>query len=497
MLSLGIDIGTSSIKVAVVDIQQQKAIATVQYPEVEAEIVVPQKGWAEQNPEIWWQNVKLAIQKVHATKFYKPSDIVCIGITYQMHGLVCIDKNQKVLRNSIIWCDSRAVNIGNSAFKAIGEDKCLQNLLNSPGNFTASKLAWVKQNEPNIYNQIDKILLPGDYIALQFTGQASTTISALSEGVFWDFKNQQISLDVLNYFGFSSSIFPAIGNVFEEHGRISKEIAAELQLTSGIPITYKAGDQPNNAFSLQVNKAGEVAATAGTSGVLYAVNNQLQYDALSRVNAFAHVNHTNQSNSIGTLLCVNGTGIVNKWIKQITNSNYSYQEINGLAATATPGSEGLYMFPFGNGAERMLQNANIYAHLTQIDVNVHTQSHVFRAAQEGIAFALRYGIDIMKQIGIQPSIIKAGKANMFLSKIFTEAFVNTIGVPLQLYQTDGSVGAALGAAVGVHFYTSIEEAFANQTSLETIEPTHFQQYNDFYNNWKQQLYHYLKNNNSL
>jgi xylulokinase len=484
MLTLGIDLGTSSIKASVVDASTQQCITSAQYPETEREIISTQPEWAEQSPLQWWGDVKKAIQKVNASNKYNPKDIKAIGIAYQMHGLVCIDKNKNVLRNSIIWCDSRAVEIGKNACEKIGEEKCLSHLLNSPGNFTASKLAWVKQQQPDIYEKIDKIMLPGDFIAMMLTGETSTSIAALSEGVFWDFKNNELSKDVMKYFGFDISFIPEIKNVFAEHGKLSASVAKELSLTENIPVTYKAGDQPNNALSLNVLQPGEVAATAGTSGVIYAVSDQLTYDKQSRVNSFAHVNHTKEENRIGVLLNINGTGILNKWIKNIAGTSLTYQQLNDAAAAIKPGSDGLAILPFGNGAERMLNNKTVNAHIQQIDFNRHNNAHLYRAAQEGIAFALRYGLDIMRENNIHPSVIRAGKANMFLSNVFTEVFVNTTNTPVEFYNTDGSAGAAIGACIGAGFFKSYKEAFSKTRPVQKIEPQQVALYNDLYEQWK-------------
>lgn len=487
MLLLGIDLGTSSIKVSVTDAANGNILASAQYPEIETSVIAVQPGWAEQSPEEWWQNVQQAIIKANNQKKYDPADIKAIGISYQMHGLVLVDKDQKILRNSIIWCDSRAVEIGNKAFDAIGHEKCLSHLLNSPGNFTASKLAWVKQNEPDIYNRIDKIMLPGDFIAMKLTGEISTSISSLSEGIFWDFKQQQLSDDVFNYFGFNKSIIPEIKDVFTVHGKIKKDIAATLSLSNNVAVTYKAGDQPNNALSLNVLEPGEVAATAGTSGVIYGVIDELAYDQKSRVNTFAHVNHTATKNRLGVLLCINGTGILNRWIKNITGNSFTYQQMNAAAAAVEPGSNGLVILPFGNGAERMFENKILNSDIQNIDFNIHTTGHLVRAAQEGIAFAFRYGLDIMKSNGIQPKVIRAGKANMFLSDVFAESFVNATNVPVELYNCDGSVGAATGAGIGAGIYTSAKEAFGNFKPVKLIEPSNAKLYDELYNKWKQGL----------
>jgi xylulokinase len=493
MLLLGIDIGTSSVKVCVVDATDQRVIAAAQYPEQESPIVSLQTGWAEQSPDMWWQQTGQAIALCHKKGGYNPKDIAAIGIAYQMHGLVLVDKNQHVLRNSIIWCDSRAVEIGDKAFEDLGHEACLSHMLNSPGNFTASKLAWVKQNEPEIYDQVDKIMLPGDYIAMKLTGEITTSASALSEGIFFDFQFNGLSKDIIDYFGFNDGLFPIVKPVFSSHGRIKPEVAAALQLTTGIPVTYKAGDQPNNALSLNVLKPGEVAATAGTSGVIYGVSDQLTYDPQSRVNTFAHVNYTNERKRLGVLLCINGTGSLYRWIKNAFGSAVSYPQMNEIAKKAPLGSDGLRILPFGNGAERMLNNKQVGAHLQNIDLNLHTQAHIFRAANEGIACAFRYGLDIMRENGMQPTMIRAGKTNMFLSELFTEAFVNATGIPVELYNNDGSLGAALGAGIGAEIFSSATEAFSNSKVVANVEPTATDAFEEVYQDWKAVLDQHLSN----
>jgi xylulokinase len=483
MLLLGIDIGTSSIKVAVVDAATQQVITSAQFPEEESLITAIHPGWAEQSPEMWWEHVQQAFSICKATGKFNPHDITSIGIAYQMHGLVLVDKDQNLLRDSIIWCDSRAVDLGNGAFDALGHEFSLAHLLNSPGNFTASKLAWVRQNEPELYEKIDKIMLPGDFIAMKLTSEITTSISALSEGIFWDFQTNSLSAELMNYYGFSRDLIPEIKPVFSEHGRVSSAIAAELGLKQGTPVTYKAGDQPNNALSLNVLEPGEVAATAGTSGVIYGVSDQLTYDDQSRVNTFAHVNYTEEEKRLGVLLCINGTGSLNRWTKNLFGSAQSYGTMNAEAKKIKIGAEGLRVLPFGNGAERMLDNRLVGVHFQNIDLNLHSQAHLFRGVQEGIAFAFRYGFDIMRSNGMSPSVIRAGKANLFLSELFLEAFVNSTGVPVELYENDGSVGAALGSGIGAKTFSAPAEAFSNIKCLQVIEPTVTESYEPVYQEW--------------
>ncbi|TDO22669.1 xylulokinase [Pedobacter duraquae] len=487
MYLLGIDIGTSSIKVSVVDVATQKSVKAVQYPEEETEIKSVKPGWAEQSPMDWWHNAQQAILQLNASGLFDPKKIAAIGIAYQMHGLVVVDKDQQVLRDSIIWCDSRAVELGEEAFDTIGHEACLHRLLNSPGNFTASKLAWVKNNEPEIYSQIDKAMLPGDFIGMMLTGIITTSIPALSEGVFWDFQKNEVSADVMNFYGLNHEVIPEIRPLFSEHGLLKAEIASALGLTAGIPVSYKSGDQPNNALSLNVLKPGEVAATAGTSGVIYGVSDELTYDQQSRVNTFAHVNYSTGTTSTGVLLCINGTGSMYRWAKHNFAPHLSYSELNKLAASAPLGSKGLKVLPFGNGAERMLNNKYTGAQLLGIDLNLHNQADIFRAVQEGIAFSFRYGLDIMRENGMQPKVIRAGRANLFLSDLFAQTFVDVTGVPVELYENDGSVGAALGAGIGAGIFKDSEAAFTSHEVIKYFEPQNAAAYEPIYTDWKQIL----------
>lgn len=484
---LGIDIGSSSVKASIVDGNTGKSIASAFYPKQEMKITALQSGWAEQSPELWWDNLKLAIKDVLSTSKTDPKTIESIGISYQMHGLVVVDKNKQVLRPSIIWCDSRAAVYGNKAFKDLGEEKCLTSLLNSPGNFTASKLMWVKENEPDLFSRIDKIMLPGDYIAMKMSGEIQTTASGLSEGILWNFQEDALAQKLMDYYGFNSSLIPGIVPTFSVQSVVSAQAANELGLAEGTKISYRAGDQPNNALSLNVLNPGEIATTAGTSGVVYGVSGEVKYDPLSRVNTFAHVNHTKKDPRLGVLLCINGTGILNSWLnKFVGNKQFSYQEMNEKAATVAIGSEGLTILPFGNGAERVLQNRNIGAQISGLGFNTHTDAHLFRAAQEGIVFSFRYGMEIMENIGINAKVIRAGKANMFLSPVFRETLSGVTGATIELYDTDGSEGAARGAGIGSGYYASATEAFSSLQKLDTIQPDFSKksQYEEAYQNWK-------------
>ncbi|MCQ2229184.1 MAG: carbohydrate kinase [Bacteroidales bacterium] len=490
MYTLGVDVGSSSVKASLVNVETGKCVATTFFPKTEAKIIAVNPGWAEQDPEMWWENLKLSVNSIMKESGANPAEVKAIGISYQMHGLVCVDKNQQVLRPSIIWCDSRAVPYGQKAFETIGQEKCLSHLLNSPGNFTASKLAWVKENEPQIFEKIYKIMLPGDFIAMKMTDVISTTASGLSEGMMWDFAENKVAKFLLDYYGIPEAFIPEIKPTFSEQGQLTSKAAAELGLKEGTPVTYRGGDQPNNALSLNVFNPGEIASTAGTSGVVYGVNGTVDYDPKSRVNTFAHVNHTAKDVRCGVLLCVNGTGILNSWIKRnIAPEGISYNEMNDLAAKAPIGSAGLSVLPFGNGAERMLENREINCSIRGLNFNVHSKHHIVRAAQEGIVFSFKYGIDIMKEMGMNVSKIHAGHANMFLSPIFRDTLAGVTGAVIELYDTDGSVGAAKGAGMGAGIYKDNNEAFATLEKLDVIEPNQSkaQEYADAYAKWKYRL----------
>lgn len=485
---LGIDLGSSSVKASVIDGETGQCLASAFYPKEEMKIIALRPGWAEQDPETWWENLTAAIRDCSAQLGSKRNSIAAIGISYQMHGLVVVDKDLKVVRPSIIWCDSRAVSYGEKAFSTLGKDYCLPNLLNSPGNFTASKLAWVKENEPELFSRIHKIMLPGDYMALRLTGEICTSFTGLSEGIFWDFSKNSVSSELMSYYGFDRELLPEAYTSFSIQGRLLKSVAAMLGLPEGIPVSYRAGDQPNNALSLNVLEPGEVAATAGTSGVIYGVTDQLKYDKQSRVNTFLHVNHAEKSRRLGVLLCINGTGILNSWLKRNISGSLTYNNMNELAASVKPGSDNLSVLPFGNGAERILGNKDRGAEISGLNFNIHTSAHLFRAAQEGIAFSFRYGLDIMKETGISPKIMRAGMANMFLSPVFRRTLSNITATTIHLYNTDGSVGAARGAGIGCGFYKSAAEAFTGLREIEKTEPEKdVSAYVEAYSGWKEHL----------
>ena len=489
MLLLGIDLGSSSVKASVIDGESGKCLATAYSPSDEMKIIAKKPGWAEQEPEIWWSNLKIAINECTNKLGQKKDKIGAIGISYQMHGLVAVDNNNKVLRHSIIWCDSRAVSYGEKALDSLGKEYCLSHLLNSPGNFTASKLAWVKENEPELFSRIHKVMLPGDYIALKLTGELSTSFTGLSEGIFWDFSLNNVSEELMRYYGFDSGLLPKAGPSFSISGLLLKSAAKEFGLPDGIPVSYRAGDQPNNALSLNVLNPGEVAATAGTSGVIYGVTDKKKYDHLSRVNTFLHVNHNHSKTRLGVLLCINGTGILNSWLRRNSSNNLSYNDMNIMAEKVAPGSEGLCVLPFGNGAERMLGNKDYGAKISGLNFNIHTNAHMFRAAQEGIAFSFRYGLDIMKEVGIDPRLIRAGESNMFLSRVFREVLSCVTGTVIHLYNTDGSIGSARGAGIGCGYYKSEKEAFKGLIAVGVTEPDKLKSrnYEMAYLKWKELL----------
>jgi xylulokinase len=486
---LGFDVGSSSVKASLVNADNGKCVSSAFFPEKEAPIMAVKAGWAEQEPDSWWQYAKQSLQKIMKEGNVKGEDIMAIGISYQMHGLVCIDNNLQPLRPAIIWCDSRAVPYGERAFAALGEERCLSHLLNSPGNFTAAKLAWVKENEPELFDKIYKVMLPGDYLAMRLSGTVNTTVSGLSEGMFWDFKENRVAQFLLDYYGIPSSLIPDIVPTFSEQSVVSAAAAAELGLKAGTPITYRGGDQPNNALSLNVFEPGEIAATAGTSGVVYGVLGNLNYDTKSRVNTFAHVNHQPSLTRLGVLLCINGTGILNAWMHRNVTFDMGYAEMNNLAAQAPIGSDGVTIMPFGNGAKRVLQNKELGCSIHGVNFNKHSRAHLVRAAQEGIVFSFCYGMEIMGQMGMNIQKIHAGKANMFLSPLFRDTLAGVSGATIELYETDGSVGAAKGAGMGAGLYKDHNEAFATLEKLQVIEPdaAHRSAYQEAYSHWKEVL----------
>ncbi len=469
-LLLGLDIGSSFVKAAIVDADTGLLVAQASSPATEMAIDAPRPGWAEQDPAVWWTNAVAATRQAIQRSSAPGSAIRAVGVSYQMHGLVVVDRHQQVLRPAIIWCDGRAVEIGERAFERIGRLSCLARLLNSPGNFTASKLRWVKECEPDVFAAVDKAMLPGDYIAMRLTGRAATTASGLSEGIFWDFLDGRVSQDVLDVYQLTASMIPEVVPTFGDQGAVGDAAAAELGISAGTMVAYRAGDQPNNAFSLKVLEPGEVAATAGTSGVVYGVGDRAQWDTESRVNTFLHVNHRPGAPRYGVLLCVNGTGSLYSWAKRTMGADLSYDGMNQLALEAPIGADGVVVLPFGNGAERTLSNRNPGAAILHLSFNRHTRAHLFRAAQEGVVFALNHGMDIMREMGVDVRAVRAGRANMFLSPLFARAFADTSGAVVELFETDGAQGAARAAGVGAGIFPTVADAFGGLRACARYEP---------------------------
>jgi xylulokinase len=486
---LGYDIGSSSIKAALVDAGTGATLGVAQHPAAEMAIAAPYPDWAEQDPRLWWDCVCAATRKLLEKTGIPAADIGGIGIAYQMHGLVAVDAAGEVLRPSIIWCDSRAVEIGNRALEALGRAYCLEHYLNSPGNFTASKLRWVRENEPHVFDKIDKIMLPGDYIAYRMTGECCTTVTGLSEGVFWDFKNDKPAKRLLNYYEIPESMIPRIVPASGEQGRLGARAASELGLRTGIPVGYRAGDQPNNALCLNVLRPGEVAATGGTSGVVYAVSERPVYDSQMRVNSFAHVNYTSENPVTGVLLCINGAGIQYNWMRRNLGDNgLGYDDMELLAQNVAIGSDGLGILPFGNGAERMLNNRMIGARFNNLNFNRHTPAHFYRAALEGIAFSFVYGIEAMRQMGMDIRQLRVGGDNLFRSAIFSDTISTLVGCGIEVLDTTGAAGAAKAAGVAAGAYTSLSDALQNPTVLKKYEPEKDNSaYEKAYQNWKTEL----------
>ncbi|MFM1878880.1 MAG: hypothetical protein RLZZ241_1746 [Bacteroidota bacterium] len=493
MYWIGYDIGSSSVKAALVDSKDGREIGRVQAPKQEMPIAAPEPGWGEQDPEMWWKYTREATAELLQQTGATPRQIRGIGISYQMHGLVAVDSALKVVRPSIIWCDSRAVSTGAALLNLVGTPKCREHLLNAPGNFTLSKLLWVKQQEPELFNRIHKIMLPGDYIAMRMSGNCTTTASGLSEGMLWDFKSETPAWWLLEASGIQSSLLPELVPTFGPQVTLNGAGALQLGLPEDIPVLYRAGDQPNNALSLNVMQPGEVAATGGTSGVVYAVTSSKVTGEMSRINNFAHVNHTQNTPRIGKLLCINGTGIQYSWMQQNVSPNLEYSDMNAMGAKIPIGSEGLRVFPFGNGAERMLNNLNPGARISGLNFNAHKQAHLYRAALEGIAFSFVYGMEILKSDGVPLQKIRAGNDNLFRAKVFSETIATLTGSSIEMVTTTGAAGAARAAATAAGVFTSLTEATAtDQVQLQYDPLADSSQHQEAYQAWKHELTEQLK-----
>lgn len=486
MYTIGYDIGSSSIKIALVQTDTNQNVAVIQEPETEMPIKALQPGWAEQDPEMWWRYLCTGTHRLLTKTKIKSTEIQAIGISYQMHGLVILDKNKTLLRDAIIWCDSRAVGIGELAETEVGVLRCTSHLLNAPGNFTASKLKWVRDYEPEIYTKTAYYMLPGDYISYKLTGEINTTINGLSEGILWDFKENKVADWLLDYYGIASDLTPPLVGNFTNQGFVHGEASAACGLPENIPVRYRSGDQPNNALSLNVLQPGEAAATGGTSGVVYAITDKINSKEIHRINQFAHVNHTDENPRIGKLLCINGAGIQYSWLRKITKEK-TFEAMNAQAAQVPIGASDLVCLPFGNGAERMLQNKALGAQWHHLDFNRHTEGHLYRAALEGVAFAFVYGMELMRNDASDIQVIRAGNDNLFQSKIFSQTVATLIGQEIEIYKTTGALGAARAAAVEGHDLSRFREK--NSQGRESVfSPVEQKEaYEAAYSKWKKVL----------
>jgi len=491
---IGYDIGSSSVKASLLDGETNQIICSTSYPPVEMEISAPQTGWAEQDPDLWWEYVVKTTKTLLAKSKIDPYKVSALGISYQMHGLVIVDHDYKPLRPAIIWCDSRAISIGEEAAKTIGIDKSLEHHLNTPGNFTASKLAWVRANEPETYEKIAAFMLPGDYIVTKMTEWVTSTISGFSEGILWDFKNHLTSDIILDAMDIDPTILAPLRRNIGNQGKLAEDAAKLLGLPEGTPITYRAGDQPNNALSLGVTEPGQIAATGGTSGVVYGVLDKLNYDPRQRVNSFAHVNHEENDPRIGVLLCINGAGIAYGWMKNQVNPGMSYEDLSDAVDTVPIGCDGLVILPFGNGSERMLDNKQIGSCIHNLDFNRHKQAHLYRATLEGIAYAYVYGMSILKEMGINVNKMKVGNDNLFQSAPFSNTIATLMNCEIEVIATNGAAGAARGAAIGYGTY-ELQNAFDTLETVQTYSPNKHNKaaYQEAYDKWYEKLNIQLEN----
>lgn len=492
MYYIGLDIGSSSVKVALVKASSGTCVLSLNEPTEEMEIQAIQHDWAEQNPERWWQHTCAAIKRILKETKISASEIISIGIAYQMHGLVIVDKDGQIIRNSIIWCDSRSVAIGNKAFSDLGKKKCSNLFFNSPGNFTASKLKWVQENEPKKYDQIHKYMLPGDYIAYKLSGVINTTKNGLAEGILWNYKHARVADEILDYYSISKNLTPDIVENFSIQGSVNKAASIETGLMEGTPITYRAGDQPNNALTLGVLKAGEVAVTGGTSGVIYALTEQNEFEEIERVNQFAHVNYTASNPYVGRLLNINGAGIQYRWLLKHTNAA-SYDDMNEAARKIPIGCDGVICLPFGNGAERMFHNRVIGSQFLNLNLNRHNNGHLYRASLEGIAFAFVYGMELLKKDNTEIQVIRAGNDNLFRSKIFSETIATLTGHEIEIYNTTGAVGAARASGLTDGDFQKFNNKVVENDHVITYKPLQEKQpFLMAYGIWKKELEQILK-----
>lgn len=494
---LGIDIGTSGTKTVLFnEMGDTIASAIGEYP-----LYQPHIGWAEQEPEDWWQATVDTIKQVLDTSGVNPADIKGIGLSGQMHGMVLLNKEGNVLRSSIIWCDQRTQEECHKITEIIGKERLIEITANPAlTGFTASKVMWVKNHQPDIFEKIYKILLPKDYIRYKLTGEFATEVSDASGMQFLDVPKRTWSGEILNKLGLDYKWMPAVYESQEVSGKVTKKVAQLTGLAPGTPVVGGGGDQAAGAVGNGIVKPGVISSTIGTSGVVFAHMDEVNIDPRGRVHTFCHA----VPNTWHVMGVTQGAGLSLQWMRNNFGAAERelaefldidpYELMTKEAQKAAPGCEGLIYLPYLMG-ERT-PHLDPYAKGVFFGLSAkHGRNEMIRTVMEGVAYSLRDCLEIIKGMGVSVSEVRAsgggGKSSLW-RQMQADIFNNPITT---INSSEGpALGAALLAGVGTEVYNSVPEAC--EAAIKTISvqqpiEANVNVYDKYYEVYKE-LYHALK-----
>jgi xylulokinase len=452
MYWLGVDVGTGGSRALLVDANGRVRYSFVA-PHEEMRMLKPL--WAEQEPEDWWRASQLAIQGVLKQAKADGGAINGIGLSGQMHGLVLLDEKHSVIRPALIWCDQRSQRQVDEINAAAGPETVLRATANPVlTGFTLPKLLWVKDNEPEKYSRIKRVLLPKDFVRFKLTGEFITDVSDASGTALFDVLRRKWSDEMIGILHLDKSILPEALESSAIAGHISEEAARATGLRAGTPVVAGAGDQAASAIGNGIVRSGEVSCTVGTSGVVFAYLEKPAYDPLGRVHTFCHA-----IPGVWHVMGVTqGAGLSLQWYRNRFSQNSDYDELTADASLSPPGAHGLFWLPYLMGERTPHLDANARAAWVGLTAK-HQASDLVRSILEGVCYSLKDGLEIIRELGATPSTtrLSGGGAK---SPLWHQLFANIFNQRVTTLETqEGSAfGAALLAAIGTKHYASAKEA---------------------------------------
>ena len=464
---IGIDVGTGGTRAVLVD---EKGAVLASATHEHLPFASPQNGWAEQDPHDWWNACKQALGKLLEESAVQKTEIAAIGLTGQMHGAVLLDENDEVLRHALIWCDQRTQEECDELDKTVGTKRLVE-LTSNPAltNFTLTKLMWVRTHEPEIWKRFRSFLLPKDYIRLQLTGVRATDVSDASGTLLLDVANRRWSQEMLKATRLDARCLPQLFESQQVVGTITAHAALETGLAEGTPVVAGAGDQAAGAIGMGIVKAGDVSATIGTSGVVFAATDQPFLDPQGRLHTFCHA-IPNRWHVMGV---TQAAGLSLRWFRDtfgIVNgvTESPYESLSREASAIPAGADGVLWAPYLMGERTPHLDSEVRGALIGLAAS-HGRGHIIRAILEGVAFSLKDTLTIFAEIGVPVNDIRLGGGGA-LSPLWRQIQADVYAKPVsQLKAEQGAAhGAAVLAGVGAGLWTSVDDACSRFVRIASI-----------------------------